>query len=60
MANRGAGGTAIGAAICRLGEQYQRPRTRQFNDPVLEELVSWQDQVRDALPPLKRISRSLS
>ena len=41
MANRGAGGTAIGAAICRLVEQYQPPAVRLFNDPVIEAIVAW-------------------
>jgi methyltransferase (TIGR00027 family) len=41
MANRGAGGTAIGAAICRLVEQYQPPAARLFNDPVIEAIVAW-------------------
>jgi methyltransferase (TIGR00027 family) len=41
MANRGAGGTAIGAAICRLVEQYQPPQIRLFNDPVIEAIVPW-------------------
>jgi methyltransferase (TIGR00027 family) len=41
MANRGAGGTAIGAAICRLVEQYQPPQMRLFNDPVIEAIVQW-------------------
>ena len=40
MANRGAGGTAIGAAICRLIEQYQPPTARLFNDPVIEAIVA--------------------
>jgi methyltransferase (TIGR00027 family) len=41
MANRGAGGTAIGAAICRLAEQYEPAQTRLFNDQVIEAIVPW-------------------
>jgi methyltransferase (TIGR00027 family) len=41
MANRGAGGTAIGAALCRLVEQYQPQTMRLFDDPVIEALVAW-------------------
>src|SRR5215469_11163500 len=41
MTNRGAGRTAMGAAICRLVEQYQPPEMRLFNDPVIEEIVAW-------------------
>jgi methyltransferase (TIGR00027 family) len=41
MANRGAGGTAIGAAICRLAEQYEPAQTRLFNDQVIEVIVPW-------------------
>ena len=31
--------TALGAAICRLIEQYQPARTRLFDDPIVKELV---------------------
>jgi len=31
----------MGAAICRLVEQYQPPEMRLFNDPVIEEIVAW-------------------
>lgn len=39
MANRGVGGTALGAAVCRLIEQSEPERTRLFEDPVVGELV---------------------
>jgi methyltransferase (TIGR00027 family) len=48
MANRGAGGTAIGAAICRLIEQYEPAEKRLFTDSVIEAIVPW---------PLKAASR---
>ncbi len=39
MANQGVGNTALGAAVCRLIEQYQPEQTRLFNDPVVKDLV---------------------
>jgi O-methyltransferase involved in polyketide biosynthesis len=40
MAKQTVGRTALGAAICRLIEQYQPEGTRLFNDQVVKELVS--------------------
>jgi methyltransferase (TIGR00027 family) len=34
------GNTALGAAVCRLMEQYEPPATRLFDDPVVRYLVS--------------------
>jgi methyltransferase (TIGR00027 family) len=39
MAKQTVGRTALGAAICRLIEQYQPEKTRLFYDPVVKELV---------------------
>jgi len=39
MGNNGVGSTALGAAVCRLIEQYQPKRTRLFDDPVVRHLV---------------------
>ena len=39
MAEQTVGRTALGAAICRLIEQYQPEKTRLFCDPVAKELV---------------------
>jgi methyltransferase (TIGR00027 family) len=39
MAKPTVGRTALGAAICRLIEQYQPAETRLFNDPVVKDLV---------------------
>jgi methyltransferase (TIGR00027 family) len=39
MANQNVGRTALGAAVCRLIEQYEPAKTRLFNDPVAKELV---------------------
>jgi methyltransferase (TIGR00027 family) len=39
MAKQTVGRTALGAATCRLIEQYQPEETRLFNDPVVKELV---------------------
>jgi methyltransferase (TIGR00027 family) len=39
MAKRSVGNTALGAAVCRLIEQYQPTETRLFSDPVVKDLV---------------------
>lgn len=39
MAKRSVENTALGAAVCRLIEQYQPEKTRLFNDPVVKDLV---------------------
>ncbi len=39
MAKQGVGQTALGAALCRLIEQYQPRETRLFDDPVVKNLV---------------------
>src|SRR5215469_11377378 len=39
MAQQSVGNTALGAAICRLIEQYQPKETRLFNDPLVKDLV---------------------
>lgn len=39
MAKQGVGNTALGAAVCRLIEQYQPEQTRLFDDPVVKDLV---------------------
>jgi methyltransferase (TIGR00027 family) len=39
MAKQTVARTALGAAICRLIEQYQPEETRLFNDPAVKELI---------------------
>ncbi len=39
MARQTVSRTALGAAICRLIEQYESERTRLFYDPVVKALV---------------------
>ncbi len=39
MASTGVGNTALGAAVCRLIEQYQPEEIRLFDDPVVKDLV---------------------
>ncbi len=39
MAERGVSNTAVGAAICRIIEQYHPKERRLFNDPVAKHLV---------------------
>jgi methyltransferase, putative, TIGR00027 family len=45
MAKQSVGNTALGAAICRLIEQYQPKETRLFNDPLVKDLVGAPIQV---------------
>jgi methyltransferase (TIGR00027 family) len=40
MAKSTVGRTALGAAVCRLMEQYQPQSTRLFDDPVVAALIS--------------------
>jgi len=40
MAKQKVGRTALGAAVCRMIEQYEPDKTRLFNDPLVKELVS--------------------
>ncbi len=39
MAEQRVGNTALGAAVCRLIEQFQPEDSRLFNDPVVKDLV---------------------
>jgi methyltransferase (TIGR00027 family) len=39
MAKQTVGRTALGAAVCRLIEQYQPQETRMFSDPIVKGLV---------------------
>ena len=39
MAKQRVGNTALGAAVCRLIEQFQPEQTRLFHDPVVKDLV---------------------
>jgi methyltransferase (TIGR00027 family) len=39
MAKRSVSNTALGAAVCRLIEQYQPEKIRLFDDPVVKDLV---------------------
>jgi methyltransferase (TIGR00027 family) len=39
MAKRSVGNTAVGAAVCRLIEQYQPDDKRLFNDPIIKDII---------------------
>ncbi len=39
MAQQGVGNTALGAAVCRMIEQYQPEETRLFTDSLVKDLV---------------------
>ena len=53
MANQRVGNTALGAATCRLIEQFQPEDTRLFHDPVVKDLVGTPIRVLMQLEPLR-------
>jgi methyltransferase (TIGR00027 family) len=54
MAQKGVGNTALGAAICRLIEQYEPVDTRLFNDPVVKDLVGTPIRLILQLPSMRK------
>jgi len=54
MADRGVVKMAVGAAICRLIEQYQPPETRLFHDPVAQALVGATMRTLMRFPAIRR------
>jgi methyltransferase (TIGR00027 family) len=53
MAKQTVGRTALGAAVCRLIEQYQPEETRLFNDPVVKGLVGAPIRVMLQIPAMR-------
>lgn len=53
MAKRGVGNTALGAAVCRLIEQYQPDKYRLFNDPLVKDLVGGSLRVLMQVPAMR-------
>ena len=53
MANQRVGNTALGAATCRLIEQFQPTATRLFHDPVVKDLVGTPIRVLMQFEPLR-------
>jgi len=56
MAKQTVGRTALGAAVCRLIEQYQPVETRLFNDPVVKGLVGAPVQMMMSLANLRKFT----
>ncbi len=56
MANQGVGNTALGAAVCRMIEQYQPDETRLFADPVVENIVGAPLRVMMQIPAIRKFT----
>jgi len=56
MANQGVGNTALGAAVCRMIEQYQPAATRLFADPVVKNLVGAPLRVMMQIPAMRNFT----
>jgi methyltransferase (TIGR00027 family) len=56
MASEGVGNTALGAAVCRLIEQYQPAETRLFNDPVVKDLVGAPLRIAMQIAPMRSLT----
>jgi len=58
MASQGVGNTALGAAVCRMIEQYQPDSTRLFNDPVIKYLVGTPLRIAMGFGPMRNLTVS--
>lgn len=56
MANQRVSNTAIGAATCRLIEQYQPESTRLFEDPLVKDLVGTPIRVTMQFAGMRRLA----
>lgn len=56
MASEGVGNTAIGAAVCRLIEQYQPDEMRLFDDPVVKDLVGAPLRIAMRFAPMRSLT----
>lgn len=56
MAKQNVGNTAIGAATCRLIEQYQPEKTRLFDDAVVKEIVGTAIEVLLRLASMRNLT----
>ena len=56
MAKQRVGNTALGAAICRLIEQYQPKETRLFHDPLVKDLVGAPIRVLMQLASMRHVT----
>ena len=57
MANKGVGNTALGAAVCRLIEQYEPQPTRLFDDPVVKNLVGTPVRIMMQIGSMRNFTR---
>lgn len=53
MAKQGVGNTALGAATCRLIEQYQPDGTRLFSDPLVKDMLGAPIRLLMGLTPMR-------
>lgn len=53
MAKQGVGNTALGAATCRLIEQYQPNAARLFNDPLVKDMVGTPIRIMLGFTPMR-------
>ena len=56
MAEKSVSNTALGAAICRLIEQYQPDETRLFNDPYIKDMVSTPLRLMMQFAPMRALT----
>lgn len=56
MAKESVSNTALGAAVCRLIEQYQPDATRLFSDPLVKELVGAPIRLVMQLAPMRTLT----
>jgi methyltransferase (TIGR00027 family) len=56
MAKQSVGNTALGAAVCRLIEQYQPEETRLFHDSLVKELVGTPIRLLTQLASLRKVT----
>lgn len=56
MAKQTVGRTALGAAVCRLIEQYQPKESRLFNDPLIKNMVGAPIRLMMRLPVMRKLT----
>src|SRR5690349_21052062 len=56
MAKQSVGNTAVGAAVCRLIEQYQPDNTRLFTDPLVKDMINTPIRVAMQFAPMRALT----
>ncbi len=56
MAKKSVSNTALGAAVCRLIEQYEPAETRLFTDPLIKDLVGTPLRLMMQLGPMRALT----